>query len=60
MPDHDRVSRRERRRAWRGIPAGRRVTHKTETTYGRKQRERDRLAAWQAAIDAATAAGEGN
>jgi hypothetical protein len=60
MPEHDRISRREQRRAWRGTPAGRRATRKVETTYGRKQRERDRLAAWQAAIDADKAAGEGN
>jgi hypothetical protein len=58
MPEHDRVRRREQRRAWRGTPTGRRATHKVETKYGRKQKERDRLAAWQTAIDAARA-GEG-
>jgi hypothetical protein len=59
MPERTRVLRRERRRAWRGIPAGRRATHKTETTYGRKQKARDWLAAWNAATEAATTA-EGN
>jgi len=57
MPEHDRVLRRERRRAWRGEPTGRRWTRKVETTYGRKQKARDWRAAWQEAIDAATAAG---
>jgi hypothetical protein len=56
MPEHDRVLRRERRRAWRGIPTGRRATRKVETTYGRKQKARDWLAAWQAA--AATEGGQ--
>ena len=41
-----RVWRRTRRKALRGIPTGRRVTHQPETTYGRHQKERDRLAAW--------------
>lgn len=50
-----RVLRRERRRAWRGTPTGRRATHEVETTYGRKQKERDRLALF-ATIAAATAA----
>jgi hypothetical protein len=58
MPEHDRVLRREQRRAWRGTPTGRRATHEVKTAYGRKQKARDWLAAWQAAIDAATAAGE--
>ncbi len=58
MPEHDRVRRREQRRAWRGTPTGRRATHEVKTTYGRKQRERDRLAAWQAATGAAKAGGE--
>ena len=57
MPEHDRILRRERRRAWRGIPTGRRVTHEVKTAYGRKQKARDWLAAWQAATEAATAAG---
>jgi len=59
MPEGSRVLRRERRRAWRGAPAGRRATHEVRTTYGRKQKARDWLAAQQAAI-AAFAAGEGN
>jgi hypothetical protein len=45
MPEHDRVLRRERRRAWRGTPTGRRSTRKVETTCGRKQKMRE----WQAA-----------
>lgn len=55
MPEHTRVLRRERRRAWRGTPTGRRATRKVETTYGRKQKARDWLAAWNAANVAATA-----
>ena len=35
------------RKTRRGIPAGRRATHQPQTTYGRHQKERDRLAAWQ-------------
>ena len=35
------------RRAMRGTPTGRRVTHEVLTTYGRHQKERDRLATWQ-------------
>ena len=57
MPERTRVLRRERRKAWRGTPTGRRTTRTVKTTYGRKQRERDRLAAWQAATEAATTAG---
>lgn len=56
MPERGRVLRRERRRAWRGHPTGRRSTHEVETTYGRKQKERDRLALF--AQITATAAGE--
>ena len=56
MPEHDRILRRERRRAWRGIPTGRRVTHEIKTAYGRKQKARDWLAARNEAIAAATAA----
>lgn len=56
VPERSGVLRRERRRAWRGTPTGRRATHEVETTYGRRQKERDRLALF-AAI-AATAAGE--
>lgn len=57
MPERARVLRRERRRAWRGHPTGRRATHAVETTYGRKQKERDRLALFAALT--ATTAGEG-
>ena len=32
------------RKAMRGTPAGRRTTHAVETTYGRRQKERDWLA----------------
>jgi hypothetical protein len=46
--------RRNLRRTLRGIPAGRRTTHPVETAYGHKQRERDRLAMWAAAIAAVT------
>ena len=38
--------RRSYRRTLRGIPAGRRATHQPETTYGHRQRERDRRTAW--------------
>jgi hypothetical protein len=55
MPEHGRFLRRERRKAWRGIPGGRKATHQVETTYGRKQRERDRQAAFMAACAAARA-----
>lgn len=57
MPENARVLRRERRRAWRGTPTGRRATRKVETTYGRKQKARDWLAAWNEAKAAAAAAG---
>jgi hypothetical protein len=40
--------RRERRRAWKGFPGGRRATHATETTYGKGQRDRDRREAFSA------------
>jgi hypothetical protein len=53
MPEGGRVLRRERRRAWRGTPTGRRSTHTVETAYGRKQKARDWLAARQAANAAA-------
>jgi hypothetical protein len=59
-----RVWRRTRRKALRGIPTGRRVTHEVRTTYGHRQRERDRRMAWlmadaQAEMAAAMAAREG-
>jgi hypothetical protein len=41
-----RVWRKTRRRALRGVPTGRRATHAVETTYGHRQRERDRAAAF--------------
>jgi hypothetical protein len=48
MPaERTRYWRKAFRRTRRGIPAGRRATHAAETTYGRGQRQRDRLAAWQ-------------
>lgn len=47
--DRTRCWRKGLRRTLRGIPAGRRATHAVETTYGHRQRERDRLAAWQQA-----------
>jgi len=58
MPEGSRVLRRERRRAWRGTPTGRRATHEVRTTYGRKQKARDWAAAWGAARAAATTAAE--
>jgi hypothetical protein len=54
LPENARVLRRERRHAWRGSPTGRRSTRKVETTYGRKQKARDWLAARQAAEIAAS------
>jgi hypothetical protein len=45
-PEGTRVWRKTRRRALRGVPAGRRATHPVRTTYGRGQE----LAAWHALI----------
>jgi hypothetical protein len=59
MPEHARVMRRERRKAWRGVPRGRRATHEVRTTYGRKQRERDRLALFAAAMEQGSGNAEG-
>jgi hypothetical protein len=47
-PLDTRVWRKTRRRALRGVPTGRRATHVVETIYGHRQRERDRLAEFQA------------
>lgn len=47
-PENSRVWRKTRRRALRGVGTGRRATHAVETTYGQQQRERDRLAEFQA------------
>lgn len=44
-----RYRRKGLRRTRRGLPTGRRATHEVLTTYGRHQKERDRLAAWQQA-----------
>ncbi len=44
-----RVWRKGRHRIWRGVATGRRATHAVETTYGHRQRERDRRLAWQIA-----------
>jgi hypothetical protein len=38
--------RKNRRKAWRGIPAGRRATHAIETTYGRHQKAQARATAF--------------
>jgi len=57
MPQGARVLRREARRAWRGTPTGRRATHEVQTTYGRKQKERDRLALFAALTAAAPEGG---
>jgi len=40
------VLRRERRRAWKGTPTGRRATRIVHTTYGRHQKARE----WDALI----------
>lgn len=58
-----RYRRKGLRKARRGVPTGRRVTHAVETTYGHRQRERDRRLAWliadaQAEMNAAMAARE--
>lgn len=45
MPENTRVLRRERRKAWKGTPRGRRSTHKTETA-ARKQRSDSGWPAW--------------
>lgn len=55
MPLNGKPWRRGLRRAKRGDPTGRRATHPVETTYGRHQRERDRLLRWQQALAAAEA-----
>jgi len=60
-PQDTRDWRKGRRRALRGVPAGRRATHTVETAYGHRQKERDRRAAWlwlaaRAEMDAALAA----
>lgn len=51
MPAGIRVLRRERRKAWRGTPTGRRATHAVQTTYGRRQRD----AEWRARMAIAIA-----
>jgi len=40
--------RKSQRRAWRGMPAGRRDTHPVKTAYGRGQARRDWLTTWDA------------
>ena len=47
-PEGTRVLRRERRKAWRGIPRGRRPSHLVKTTFGRGQERAARLASWAA------------
>lgn len=49
-----RVWRKTRRRALRGVPAGRRATHQVRTTYGRGQRDRDHRAEMEADFAART------
>jgi hypothetical protein len=44
--DPTRCWRKTRRRALRRVPAGRRTTHKVQTTYGQQQRKRDRQLTW--------------
>jgi len=46
MRPEARVLRRERRRAWKGIPTGRRATRVVQTTRGRHQKARE----WDALI----------
>lgn len=41
-----RVWHRNHHKAFRGVPTGRRATHPVETTYGHRQRERDRGTEW--------------
>ena len=43
-PQGDRCWRKAGRRALRGIPTGRRATHRAETAYGQQQRLRDQAA----------------
>jgi len=65
-PQGDRCWRKARRKALRGVPAGRRATRAVETTYGRHQKEQDRLAGFLAGLaarretEAAAAAGPGD
>lgn len=44
--DQTRVWRKTRRKALRGVPAGRRTTVQVKTIYGHQQRERDHRATW--------------
>lgn len=43
-PQNTRVWRKTRHQALRGVPTGRRATHEVQTTYGHRQRERERQA----------------
>lgn len=61
-PDAPHPWRREIRRGRRGLPRARRRERPVRTTYGRRQRQRDRLLEWQtfhaeraAELDAGTA-----
>jgi hypothetical protein len=56
--DGGRVWRKTRRAAQRGIPAGRRATHRVEMAYGQQQKIRDNNAAWAAALSQWRAATE--
>lgn len=47
-PPDGQPSRRESRRAWKGMPLGRRSTHQVETTYGKGQKRREREAEFSA------------
>ena len=49
QPSQPGPRRKDLRDTIRGIPAGRRVTHPVRTAYGRRQRERARIALWAAA-----------
>jgi hypothetical protein len=48
-PEGTRILRKDRRKAWRGQPKGRRGTHKVLTTYGAGQRRAAWIASWRAA-----------
>jgi hypothetical protein len=50
QPSQPGPRRKDLRATTRGIPAGRRATHPVRTAYGRRQRERARIAAWTASL----------
>jgi hypothetical protein len=50
QPSQPGPRRKDLRETLRGVPAGRHTTHPVRTAYGRRQRERARIAAWRAAL----------